>query len=484
MAKLSKVATGFGWTTVSTLVNGVTQVLRLSILSRFLTKEDFGIVTIITFVLGLTQVFSDLGFSAAIMSEKDLKRGNFLGLYWMQLIFYITLIVLVVFFSPFIANYYSQPSLKILIPLALLELFFMGVGRLYDTLLQKKLQFKTIAIRNVISALISLIVAIVLAYFNFGAYSLVISTVTHAAIVQIWNFILGQKDYPISFQDVDFKQSTNLMKVGFYQMGTQIVDYFGSKIDIIVISRFLGVEVLGVYNLVKELVLKFVMVINTIVNRVMLPTFSERFTSLEQLKKSFLSFIENLSVLNFPLIGFVFVFRYFLITLFYGSQYTEATQLFGVMSIWSLFVVMSNPNGMIAIVTKNTRISFQYTIARLVIMSIVVYFVGRHSLIAAALSMLIVYLIMFFVNWRILLKRILNISLLEYLRSFIRLLIVVIVISICCDIIVSYNLFSIKYVVLQFVIYGIMYVALVLAYLFIIEKRMIRNMREALIQNR
>ncbi len=482
MVRLSKVASGFGWTTVSTIVNGVTQILRLSILSRFLTKEDFGVVTIVTFILGFTQVFSDLGFSASIMSEKDLKKGSFLGLYWMQVLFYSTIIFIVLLITPFLANYYAQPSLKLLIPISLLELFFMGLGRLYDTLLQKSLQFKTIAIRNVISALVSLVIAVVLAYFNFGAYSLVISTVFHAAIVQIWNFVLGQKDYSISFKGVDFKQSSSLMKVGFYQMGTQLVDYFGSKIDILVISRFLGMEVLGVYNLVKELVLKFIMVINTIVNRVMLPTFSDRFTSIEQLKKSFLSFIEKLSVLNFPIIGFVFVFRYYLVTLFYGSQYSDATQIFGIMSVWSLFVVLGNPNGMIAIVTKNTKISFQYTIARLIIMSIVIYLVGRHSIIAAAMSMLIVYFIMFFVNWRILLKRILNVSLREYLNSFVRFLLVVLLISIGCNAVVSLNLFSIPNALFQFLIYGFLYFSIIAVYFFLFERTLLFEVRRVLLQ--
>lgn len=73
----NKILFGLGWTTLSTIVTGVTQILRLSILARFLNKEDFGVVAILTFVLGLTQVFSDLGFSASIMSEKIYRKIDF-----------------------------------------------------------------------------------------------------------------------------------------------------------------------------------------------------------------------------------------------------------------------------------------------------------------------------------------------------------------------------------------------------------------------
>ena len=93
-----QVAKGIGWTSISTIVNGLTQVLRLSILTRFLETSDFGLVAILTFILGLTQVFSDLGFSAAIMSEKELGRLRFLNLFWLQ---FLTFIIIALSSCPF-----------------------------------------------------------------------------------------------------------------------------------------------------------------------------------------------------------------------------------------------------------------------------------------------------------------------------------------------------------------------------------------------
>lgn len=78
---------GAKWTTISTLTTAVIQVLRLSILARFLDKSDFGIVAILTFVLGLTNTFADLGFSAAIMHKQELSRNEFASLYWIQMFF-------------------------------------------------------------------------------------------------------------------------------------------------------------------------------------------------------------------------------------------------------------------------------------------------------------------------------------------------------------------------------------------------------------
>lgn len=359
---------GLGWTTISTITNGLVQILRLSILSRFLSKEDFGIVAILTLILGLTQVFSDMGFSAAIMSQKKIEKSNFLSLYWLQFLVFTFMMLSISLCSPFIANYYNSPILTKLVPIMMSELFFVSLGKLYDTVLQKNMEFRTIAIRNIVTASLSLFIAIILAILGYGVYSLVVSTVSQTAMVNIWNLKAGQNHYKLSIQKIDFKQAKELMKVGYYQMGTQIVDYFASKLDIIVISSTLGVGALGVYNLSKELILKFVIIINAISNRVMLPVFTNYQDDIEELKRIFVLCLKKMALFNAPIVGFVILFCNYIVKIFYGNAFLEAIPIVQILAIWSLFVVIGQPNSLLAIATKKTNISFWYTVVRLVIM--------------------------------------------------------------------------------------------------------------------
>lgn len=409
---------GLGWSSLSTIVNGLTQVLRLSILSRFLEKSDFGVIAILTFIVGLTQVFSDMGFSAAIMSQKNLKRHEFLNLYWIQFIlFFITFVIISCFSYP-IALFYKTSTLIVLIPIILLELPLLGIGKLYDTVLQKNLQFKTIAIRNIVAATSSLLLAVIMAYLGYGVYSMVLSILFNALVINIWNFAKGQTEYKIRFQRIDLKSTSTLIRVGLYQMGTQILDYISSKLDILIISISLGTNELGIYNLAKELILKFVMVINSIVSKVMLPILAKYQDDLPQMKRLFLGFIEKLSLVNAPIITFIVLFNDLIVRIFYGGNYMEAGPIIRIMAIWSMFVVIGMPNSFVAIATKRTDITFIYTIIRIIIMSVLLYAFARTSLIYAAWTMIGAYSIMFFVNWRILLQNILNLKLSEYLRAF------------------------------------------------------------------
>lgn len=414
----SSIIRGLGWTTISTITNGLVQILRLSILSRFLSKEDFGIVAILTLILGLTQVFSDMGFSAAIMSQKKIEKSNFLSLYWLQFLVFTFMMLSISLCSPFIANYYNSPILTKLVPIMMSELFFVSLGKLYDTVLQKNMEFRTIAIRNIVTASLSLFIAIILAILGYGVYSLVVSTVSQTAMVNIWNLKAGQNHYKLSIQKIDFKQAKELMKVGYYQMGTQIVDYFASKLDIIVISSTLGVGALGVYNLSKELILKFVIIINAISNRVMLPVFTNYQDDIEELKRIFVLCLKKMALFNAPIVGFVILFCNYIVKIFYGNAFLEAIPIVQILAIWSLFVVIGQPNSLLAIATKKTNISFWYTVVRLVIMYIMLTLFGRFSLFASAITVTLIYVIMFFVNWFMLVRKCISLSLIEYLLVF------------------------------------------------------------------
>lgn len=414
----NKIISGIGWTTISTITNGLVQILRLSILSRYLTKEDFGIVAILTLILGLTQVFSDMGFSAAIMSQKKIEKSNFLSLYWLQFGVFVLMMLAISLCSPIIANYYDSPVLLILVPIMMSELFFVSLGKLYDTVLQKNMEFRTIAIRNIVTASLSLIIAVILAMQGYGVYSLVVSTVLQTAMVNVWNLKTGQKHYKLSFQKIKFKEAKNLMKVGYYQMGSQIVDYFASKLDIIIISSTLGVGALGIYNLSKELVLKFVIVVNTISNKVMLPVFTNFQDDVNELKRVFVLCLKGTFLFNAPIVGFVVLFCNYIVLIFYGKTFSEAIPIVQILAVWSLFVVIGQPNSLLAIATKKTNLSFWYTITRLVIMYIFLALFGRISLLASAVTVTAVYIIMFFVSWFMYVRKCISLSLMEYIRIF------------------------------------------------------------------
>ena len=462
---------GVKWMTVSTFSTAIVAVLRLSVLTRFLAKSDFGIVAILTFVLGLTQTFADLGFASAIMHKQGLSRKEFASLYWIQLLVFVVLYVVISLFSPLISDFYKEPTLTYLLPLSLLDLVFYGVGRLYDTVLQKELEFKIIAIRNIVCSLISLVLAVILAVEGFGVYSLVLSTLFQTFTNNLWNAVTGQKYYKLQFV-ISIRESIPLIKIGIYQMGTQIVDYFSSKFDILIIGKLLGTELLGVYSLAKEFVQKVITLINSIVNRVILPFFAKAQNNNSDLCKMYCKVIQLLASVNFPISMLLCVLSVPLVVIFYGENYVEVAPIVSILAIWSLFICIGNPVGNLAIAKGRTDISFKYPLVRVLITVPIVYVSSLHSIIMVAWGQVFLGVIMFFVGYRMLIYKLIKLSLKDYVGAFSNLMIVAIVLGGVFYGITHFNLLDINNPAFQLIVYGMLLLVAYVIALLVFQRRM------------
>lgn len=405
----NKIITGTAWTSLSTVITSIVQILRLSILSRFLPVADFGIVAILTLILGLTNTFADMGFSSAIMHKKSLNCSEFSSLYWIQFTIYVAIYFIIVFVAPLVADFYNEPSLIILIPIIMMELICYGFGKLYDTILQKEFQFRTMAIRNMVSAICSIIVAIVLAYDGAGVYSLVISTVFQALILNIWNFFSGQKYFRIKFE-YDIKSNFGLIKIGLFQTGTQILDYLSTRLDILILGKVLGPSDLGIYNLAKELVSKLYSLINSIVNKVILPFFSQWQNDINKVQYNYCKLLNILSIINYFFYLIICIAAKPITYIVYGEEYLSVSPILAILSIWGMLSCVGNPVGNIVIAFGRTDLSFKYTIVRIFIYVPIIYYLSRVGLEAMTLGQILLGAISLELTWFMILRPVIKIK--------------------------------------------------------------------------
>src|SRR5690606_38830746 len=171
MSVNEKAIKGIKWTTLSTIMLTLCALLKISILARLLDKSDFGLMAIITFVMGFVDLFMDMGISIAILHKQKISKNEYSSLFWINFIFSIAVYLIILVITPFIADFYDEEILRKLIPLTGASIIIVAIGRQFKTILQKDLNFKRIAVIEIISAVISLVAAVVLAIKEFGILS-------------------------------------------------------------------------------------------------------------------------------------------------------------------------------------------------------------------------------------------------------------------------------------------------------------------------
>lgn len=454
MSVKDTVISGTKWTTASTLCTAIVQILRVSILARFLEKSDFGVVAIVTLIFGLVETFGDLGFSTAIMHKKDIKENEFSSLFWMQLLLFVGIYLVSCLFTGVISDSYGEPALMHALPVALSGLILFAIGKLYDTVLQKQFQFKVIAIRNIVAALLSLVVAVVLAVLGAGLYSLIISTLLQTLIVNVWNFAVGFKQYRIKFY-INFKEVLPLIKIGIFQTGTQIIDYLASRLDILLIGKFLGTEMLGVYNLAKDLLIRVFVLINTIANKVALPVFSYMQDDNQQLRDNYCKLIKTLSFVTLPFLTMIGALSAPLVIILYGNKFVEVIPLMTLLAIAYLFSCIGNPVGNIITAKGRTDISFIYTIIRMAISIPIVWITASMGTVELAVGQIILGILGGLLSWYMELWKIIGLRLSQYLKSFIVPLTISTVVIVAGYYFVKQNYLSLELPIYQLIVYAI-----------------------------
>ena len=180
-----QVVSGVKWTTIGTIVIAVAALLKIAVLARFLDKADFGLMALVTFVMGFMNLFNDMGLTSAILHRQQISRREYASLYWLNMLFSLFLYALLWLVAPVVSGFYEEPELTLLIRLLGLNLMISALGRIYKTIESKHLLFRHITIFEIIAAVISLVFAIYLAINGYGVLSLVYSALLQLSLIHI-----------------------------------------------------------------------------------------------------------------------------------------------------------------------------------------------------------------------------------------------------------------------------------------------------------
>lgn len=394
MSLQKKAIAGTMWTTGATVTKIVIQILRLSILTRLLEKSDFGLIAIVTVVLGFTQLFADMGVSVALFSKAELSARQRSGLYWGSMLLGLVLYVLIALLSPLVAGFYNMPELQSLLPIMGLDLIISTASKQFKVYKQKNLQFKHISIIDITASILSLFVAWHMASSGWGVYSLVFSTLFSSLTSSI--LIIGTtiKTYPLKFC-LAIKENIDIYKVGFYQLGSQILDYFSNQIDILLIGKFMSTSELGVYNLIKQLANRIYTLISSIITTVATPILAKIREEGGAFQGNYMRFLQIASYVSVVVFGSIFIGSEFVLHVLYGADYVSYHVILKIISVFMAIALFVSAASRLIIISGRTDVGFKWTILRFIANPIFIYIGSFYGLIGIVISQLI-YMVLFF----------------------------------------------------------------------------------------
>lgn len=410
-----KTINGAKWNTVATVNNALVQMLKLFILARFLSKVDFGLVAIATMVIGFTDIFANMGFSVGIIHKKEISQKEYSSVFWVNLAVSLILFGIICAITPLLSTYYGQPELNKIIPLLGLQLVITAFGKIFQTLRTKELNFKFISIVNMAGVYAGAIFTIITAVIGWGVYSMVFGMLLQTTVIFATYAIAGIRNNGILFH-CNIREIGGLIKIGGYQMGAQVLDYCSSKADIFLIGRFFGMEALGVYNLGKDLLMK-VMMINPIITSVATPAFAKIQDNLSLMRSTYAKILNFLSSINFPIFAIFFIFAEPLTFFLYGEKMMEVAFFIRLFAVWGLFHSVGNPAGILMVSLGRTDLSFRWTVLRVICVVTTTLALCQTNIEVLTYAQVALEIVFFFAYWKMMINKMVQTPLREYVGS-------------------------------------------------------------------
>ena len=175
---------GMVWSGLGFGAQGVGQFLVVIVFARYLTKSDNGVVAAALIVIALGQLFTEAGFGPAVIQRERLTDEHVRSAFALSVMAGFVMTVLVFLFAPIVADYFGQPRLEDVMRGLAFVFTIQGPGVVAMALLQRDLDFKSIAIAETVSYFLGFaLVGVVLAISGFGIWSIVIAQLAQAALL-------------------------------------------------------------------------------------------------------------------------------------------------------------------------------------------------------------------------------------------------------------------------------------------------------------
>ena len=253
------------------LGQGVTFLVGI-VLARLLSPDEYGLIGICLIFNTVLCGIVDSGFSNALIRKKDCTDDDYNTMFLTNLGISIVLYGLLFVSSPLVAHFFGRQELTALVRATGLLLFFNALSITQVTILTKRIDFKTKTKASLISAILSGIVGIAMAYTGFGVWALVGQMLSKQLLYTLCLWVLNKWWPTLKFSASSFRY---MWGFGWKLLVSGLLNNIWSQLYQVVVGKFYSPATLGQYTRGREYASIFSSNLTTIIQRVSYPVLSE-----------------------------------------------------------------------------------------------------------------------------------------------------------------------------------------------------------------
>lgn len=330
----SRASKGASTTLLWQVVRIVTQLAGVVLLARLLSPDDFGLIAMVTSIVGVGEILRDFGLTSAAVQAKTLSRPQKSNLFWINFGLGAVLTLLVLACAPLIAGLYGQPELTDLARALSFTFVLNGLATQFRAELNRRMRFGALNAVDTVPAVVGLLVAATMAYFTQSVWALVAQQLTAAVLGLVMALTLARWWPGLPSRQGEMRQ---LIRFGGGVFGTQAVAYATKNADNVAIGLVWGPSALGLYSRAYQLLMAPIVQLLAPMTRVALPVLSR----LQDDRARFVAFLRRGQLIGSLLAGSIYALVFGLahpvVLLLFGEQWLGLVPIFQALAVGGVF---------------------------------------------------------------------------------------------------------------------------------------------------
>jgi PST family polysaccharide transporter len=243
-SKSGKTMSSSVWSACEASAGQVISFLVFLVMARLLNVADFGVIALANIYILFAQYLVFQGLGQAIVQFQDLDEEHLSTAFWINLGLGLILAAGTFCSAGLLAVWFSQPALAGVLRLLSPILILAALADIQTNLLARRMQFKSLALRTLLSYTMGGVVGIGMALKGFGVWSfcgqqLVIWLVN---LVALW--AASEWRPRLNFSP---DKARRLLKFGSNLLWVDLVGLAYRRVDQVLVGRFAGSQMLGFY---------------------------------------------------------------------------------------------------------------------------------------------------------------------------------------------------------------------------------------------
>lgn len=293
-----KTVKGFVWSAVDRFSGQAIQFVFSILIARLLMPEDYGVIAMLGIFLAVSQTFIDSGFGTALIRKVDRTEADFSTVFYFNIAVALILYLFLFLLAPVIARFYDTPLLEPVTKVISLSLIISSLSGIHNSKLSIAIDFKTKAKASVLSALLTGIVGLWMAYAGYGVWALVIQNLCLRTVwtLMMWGLVKWRPQLIFSWKS--FKE---LFSFGSKLLASGLLDTIYNNLYTLVIGKVFSPTTLGVYSKANSLAQFPSFNITSVIQTVSFPVLSTIQNEEERLTNAYKRLLKLSAFTVFPL---------------------------------------------------------------------------------------------------------------------------------------------------------------------------------------